>query len=64
MDVFNFIKEKRKEGKKERARSSGFTLIETLVAIAILMIAIAGPLTVAEKGLTATYYSRNQLIGS
>jgi len=44
--------------------SSGFTLVETLVAIAILMIAIAGPLTVAEKGLSASIYARDQLIGS
>src|ERR1035437_8020416 len=44
--------------------SSGFTLVETLVAIAILMIAIAGPLTVAEKGLSAAIYARDKLIGS
>lgn len=44
--------------------SSGFTLVETLVAIAILMIAIAGPLTVAEKGLSASIYARNQLMAS
>ena len=44
--------------------SSGFTLVETLVAITILMIAIAGPLTVAEKGLSASIYARDQLIAS
>src|ERR1035437_9310157 len=44
--------------------SSGFTLVETLVAIAILMIAIAGPLTVAEKGLSASIYARDQLMAS
>ena len=44
--------------------SAGFTLIETLVAVAILMIAIAGPLTVAEKSLSASIYARDQLIGS
>ena len=40
----------------------GFTLIETLVAIAILMVAIAGPLDIAEKGLIAAVNSRNQTI--
>ncbi len=42
----------------------GFTLIETLVAISILMIAIAGPLTVAHKGLTSALYARDQMIAS
>ena len=44
--------------------SAGFTLVETLVAIAILMIAVAGPLTVAEKGLSASIYARDQLMAS
>ena len=33
--------------------NKGFTIIESLVAISILMIAIAGPLTVANRGYTA-----------
>ena len=45
-------------------RSRGFTLVETLVAIAILMIAIAGPLVIATKGLTAALYSKDQMIAS
>ena len=42
----------------------GFTLIETLVAIAILMIAIAGPLVVADKAYRAAIDARNQTIAS
>lgn len=42
----------------------GFTIIETLVAIAILMIAIAGPLTIANKGLQTATYARDQMIAS
>ncbi|MEN9913181.1 MAG: hypothetical protein RLY66_589 [Candidatus Parcubacteria bacterium] len=42
----------------------GFTLVETLVAIAVLMIAIAGPLVIATKGLTAALYSKDQMIAS
>ncbi|MDE2188454.1 MAG: prepilin-type N-terminal cleavage/methylation domain-containing protein [Patescibacteria group bacterium] len=44
--------------------NSGFTLVETLIAIAILMIAIAGPLTVAEKSLYASIYAKNQVMAS
>ena len=58
------IKDTRECKQKELATRSGFTLVETLVAIAILMIAIAGPLTVAEKGLSAAIYARNQLMAS
>jgi len=42
----------------------GFTLIETLVAIAILMVAIAGPLDIAEKGLTTAVDSRDQVVAT
>ncbi len=44
--------------------SSGFTIIETLVAITVLMIAIAGPLVVATKGLAAAQTSKNQMIAT
>ena len=42
----------------------GFTLIETLVAIAILMVAIAGPLNIAEKALVTATSSRDETIAS
>ncbi len=44
--------------------SSGFTLIEALVAISILMVAIASPLTLAQKGLSTSELSRDQMIAS
>jgi prepilin-type N-terminal cleavage/methylation domain-containing protein len=40
----------------------GFTLIETLVAISIIMIAIAGPLTVANKAYTSSINAREQSV--
>lgn len=46
------------KSKKQKA----FTLIETLVAISILMISIAGPLTVASKGYTSALDARNQSV--
>ena len=42
----------------------GFTIVETLVAITILMIAIAGPLSIASKGLTAAVTSRDQMVAT
>ena len=42
----------------------GFTMVETLVAVAILMISVAGPLTIAQKGLLAAIYARDQVTAS
>ena len=39
----------------------GFTLVETLVAISILMLAILGPLTIASTGLRNSMYARDQI---
>jgi len=43
---------------------SGFTLIEALVAISILMIAIATPMTISQKGLSDAVLSKNETIAS
>ncbi|HEY4511873.1 MAG TPA: type II secretion system protein [Candidatus Paceibacterota bacterium] len=42
----------------------GFTLIETLVAIAIIMLSVAGPLVIAQKGIASAVYARDQVIAS
>lgn len=38
----------------------GFTLVETLVAITILLIVIVGPMTIAQKGMQTAYYAGEQ----
>ena len=42
--------------------SAGFTLIEAVVAIAILMFTIIGPITLAQRSLSASYYAKDQVI--
>jgi Tfp pilus assembly protein PilV len=49
--------------KKKVSRSlTGFTLIETLVAVLLLTTALAGPLTIASRGLLASITARDQII--
>lgn len=42
-------------------RSKGFSIVETIVAIAILAVAIVGPLSLAQRGLNASLYARDQV---
>lgn len=53
--IIRKIKEKRPSCK------SGFTLIESLVAITILVMAVTGPLTLASKGLTYASYAKDEI---
>ncbi|MFH1170173.1 MAG: prepilin-type N-terminal cleavage/methylation domain-containing protein [Candidatus Vogelbacteria bacterium] len=42
----------------------GFTLIESLVAITILIIGVMGPMMAATRGITDGLYAQNQLIAT
>ncbi|HRY31043.1 MAG TPA: prepilin-type N-terminal cleavage/methylation domain-containing protein [Candidatus Paceibacterota bacterium] len=43
-------------------KNKGFTMVETLVAIFILLISVTGPLAIAQSGLRAAFIARDQTI--
>lgn len=47
--------------KKQKNNSRGFTLLEVLVSITILVFAITATFTAAQSGLTSAYESKNQV---
>lgn len=49
---------------KNTTIDSGFTLIETLVAVSILTLSVAGPLFTANRAIVAAENARNQLTAS
>jgi len=53
-----------KSNSKFKNLNSGFTLLEALVAVSILMVAVVAPMTVAQKGLSSATYSKSQMIAS
>jgi Tfp pilus assembly protein PilV len=42
-------------------RSFGFTLVETLVAVSVLVVAVAAPMTLAARSLLSAYYAKDQI---
>lgn len=53
-----------KRGQNLISSHCGFTLVEALVAISLLMIAISSPMYIAQKGLSASIFSRDQMTAS
>ena len=41
--------------------NEGFTLVETLVAITVLILVVIGPITIAQKGIQSAYYAEEQM---
>ena len=46
---------------KKQLSSKGFSLVETLVAVAVLTLAVAGPLTIASNGIATAIYAKDQI---
>lgn len=45
---------------KKRLLPNGFTLIETLVALSVLLVALAGALSLVNRSLSSSYYAKDQ----
>lgn len=52
---------KMKEGNPLQKKTGGFTVIETLIAVMVLLTSIVGPMSVASKGLYAAFYARDEI---
>jgi len=55
---------KQKTANKRKERPSffgGFTLIETMVAISLLVIAVAAPMSLVVQSLSSAFYARDQI---
>lgn len=55
--MFKFLS---KENKGTNS-AKGFTLVEAMVAISILSLAVTGPMIIAQKGIGAAIYARDQI---
>jgi len=65
LSVNNFLKMNFINKKKEyfiKVSNNGFTLIETMIAVSVLMMGLFGPYTLATNSIVAARNSKNQII--
>jgi type II secretory pathway pseudopilin PulG len=57
----NFVQKNIQTNASKTNRDKGFTIIETLTAIFILLISITGPMAFSQNGLRAAFQARDQI---
>ena len=62
--IRNYVKHNRNTDFTPLSKTAGFTLVETLVAITILLLVIVGPMTAAQKGIQQSYFSNEQIVAT
>ena len=51
----------KKNMKKIQSFKKGFTLVEAMIAVAVLSTAVTGPLVIAQKGLASAIYTKDEV---
>jgi len=60
--IINFYKLKSADTDSQKSHNKGFTLLETLVALSILLVAVVGPMSLLGNSLNKIYYARDEMI--
>lgn len=60
----HWAKHKNKGVKKNGLASDGFTLIETIIALAVITSAVVGPFSLATKGILNASFAKNKIIAA
>lgn len=50
------------EGKRKKAEVAGFTLIETIVALTLIVAAVSGPMALATRGIFSAKFAKSRLV--
>ena len=59
--MISYFTTTQQHGLRARAQQPGFTLIETLVAVSLMVTAIVAPMSLVSQSLTTAYYARDQV---
>jgi len=59
-----YLLTRKNKKKSNKDYKHGFTLVETLIAVTILITSLVGPLVVAQKGLISANFARDQVAAS